>query len=175
LKTLGCNKATQPCPCGYYGDEREPCRCSPDQITRYQSRVSGPLLDRIDIQVEVKRIAYDLLRSDAAKGECSSAVRERVERANKLQITRSGKANARLNNTEVDQHCKLEEAQHRWLAVALDKFNLSARAIQRTLKVSRTIADMDGSADIKADHLKEALSYRARLGNQSNGGRSSAT
>lgn len=163
--------AMNPCPCGYYGDEREPCRCSPDQITRYQSRVSGPLLDRIDIQVEVKRIAYDLLRSDAAKGECSSAVRQRVERANRLQLDRCGKANARLNNTEVDQHCKLEEAQHRWLAIALDKFNLSARAIQRTLKVARTIADMAGSVDIGADHLKEALSYRSRLGDQSNSSR----
>jgi len=155
------------CPCGYYGDEREPCRCSPDQITRYQSRVSGPLLDRIDIQVEVKRIAYDLLRSDAAKGEGSNSVRERVEHANKLQLERCGKANARMDNNEVEQHCKLEEAQHRWLAIALDKFNLSARAIHRTLKVARTIADMEGSADIQADHLKEALSYRARLGAQS--------
>jgi len=163
--------AMNPCPCGYYGDEREPCRCSPDQITRYQSRVSGPLLDRVDIQVEVKRIAYDLLRSDAAKGESSKSVRKRVERANGLQLARCGKANARMDNNEVEQHCKLEEAQHRWLAIALDKFNLSARAIQRTLKVARTIADMEGSTDIHADHLKEALSYRARLGVQSNDSR----
>jgi len=163
--------AMNPCPCGYYGDEREPCRCSPDQITRYQSRVSGPLLDRVDIQVEVKRIAYDLLRSDAAKGESSNAVRRRVERASELQLERCGKANARMDNNEVEQHCVLEEAQHRWLAIALDKFNLSARAIHRTLKVARTIADMEGSADIQADHLKEALGYRARLGDQANNGR----
>lgn len=156
--------AMNPCPCGYFGDEREPCRCSPDQITRYQSRVSGPLLDRVDIQVEVKRIAYDQLRGDAVKGECSESVRQRVERANQLQLNRCGKANARLDNNEVEQYCSLDEAQHRWLAAALEKFNLSARAIHRTLKVARTIADMEESADIKADHLKEALGYRTRLG-----------
>ena len=83
-----------------------------------------------------------------------------------MQLERCGKANARMDNNEVEQHCKLDETQHRWLAIALDKFNLSARAIHRTLKVARTIADMDGSTDIQADHLKEALSYRARLGDQ---------
>ena len=159
--------AMNPCPCGYYGDEREPCRCSPDQITRYQSRVSGPLLDRVDIQVEVKRISYDLLRSDAAKGESSNSVRKRVELANALQLERCGKANARMDNNEVQKYCELEEAQHRWLAIALDKFNLSARAIHRTLKVARTIADMAESTDIQADHLKEALSYRASFSDQS--------
>ena len=156
--------AMNPCPCGYYGDEREPCRCSPDQITRYQSRISGPLLDRVDIQIEVKRVAYDLLRGDAAKGECSDDVRQRVEQASRLQLSRCGKSNARLNNYEVEKHCQLDEAQHRWLAAALDKFNLSARAIHRTLKVARTIADMEQSPEITADHLKEALGYRAKLG-----------
>ena len=126
------------------------------------------MLDRVDIQVEVKRIAYDLLRSDAARGESSMSVRKRVEHAHELQLLRSGKANARMNNNEVEQHCELEEAQHRWLAIALDKFNLSARAIHRTLKVARTIADMEESADIQADHLKEALGYRSRLGYQAN-------
>lgn len=156
--------AMNPCPCGYFGDEREPCRCSPDQISRYQSRVSGPLLDRVDIQIQVKRVAYDLLRSDAEKGEYSNDVRLRVEQANQLQLARNGKTNARLNNNEVEKYCQLDEAQHRWLAAALDKFNLSARAIHRTLKVARTIADMEQSIEIKADHLKEALSYRAKLG-----------
>lgn len=156
--------AMNPCPCGYFGDEREPCRCSPDQITRYQSRISGPLLDRVDIQIEVKRVAYDLLRGDATKGESSEDVRLRVEQANKRQLSRCGKSNARLNNSEVEKHCQLDEAQHRWLAAALDKFNLSARAIHRTLKVARTIADMEQSSEISADHLKEALGYRAKLG-----------
>jgi len=155
--------AMNPCPCGYYGDEREPCRCSPDQIARYQSRVSGPLLDRVDLQVEVKRIAYHQLRSDAARGELSSVVRLRVESAHARQLSRCGKSNAKLDNNEVELHCHLEEEQHLWLASALDTFNLSARAIHRTLKVARTIADMDGSADIDAGHLKEALSYRTRF------------
>jgi len=155
--------AMNPCPCGYLGDEREPCRCSPDQINRYQSRVSGPLLDRVDLQIEVKRIAYDLLRADAAKGESSEAVRLRVERAHAIQLARCGKSNSRLDNNEVELHCHLQEQQHRWLASALDRFNLSARAIHRTLKVARTIADMDGSADIAAGHLKEALSYRTSI------------
>jgi len=138
--------AMNPCPCGYFGDEREPCRCSPDQISRYQSRVSGPLLDRVDIQIQVKRVAYDLLRSDAEKGEYSNDVRLRVEQANQLQLARNGKTNARLNNNEVEKYCQLDEAQHRWLAAALDKFNLSARAIHvplltwsSPLKLKRTI------------------------------------
>ncbi len=160
--------AMNPCPCGYFGDEREPCRCSPDQISRYQSRISGPLLDRVDIQIEVKRIAYDQLRSDAKKGECSQAVRQRVEQANRLQLARSGKSNARLSNNEVEKYCQLNEAQHAWLGAALEKFNLSARAIHRTLKVARTVADMEQSTEIKAEHLKEALSYRAKLGDTSN-------
>ncbi len=159
--------AMNPCPCGYFGDDKEPCRCSPDQVSRYQSKVSGPLLDRVDIQVDVKRVAYDLLRSDAKKGEASSVVRQRVERAGQIQRARCGKPNARLSNKEVEAYCQLDESQHRWLAVALEKFNLSARSIHRTLKVARTVADMEQSADIKAEHLKEALSYRTKLGSSS--------
>lgn len=159
--------AMNPCPCGYFGDEKEPCRCSPDLITRYQSRVSGPLLDRVDIQIEVKRVAYAQLRSDAARGECSDAVRTRVERMHAMQIARCGKSNAQLETHEVGDYCGLDERQHRWLAAALDKFNLSARAIHRTLKVARTIADMAGSERIESDHLKEALSYRTNIQDQS--------
>ncbi len=158
--------AMNPCPCGYYGDEKKPCRCSPDQINRYQSRVSGPLLDRVDIQVEVRRIDYNQLRSDAARGEDSESVRARVERAYALQIDRCGKSNARLDNNEVEKYCGLSEEQHRWLSAALDKFNLSARAIHRTLKVARTIADMESAEKIQPDHLKEALSYRANFNEQ---------
>ena len=155
--------AMNPCPCGYYGDEKEPCRCTPDQITRYQSRVSGPLLDRVDIQIEVKRVAYDLLRGDAKKGESSESVLSRVEAAHTRQLARAGKSNSRLDNSEVERHCVLTEEQHHWLAEALDRFNLSARAIHRTLKVARTIADMSESKVIEAPHLKEALSYRTRF------------
>ncbi len=156
--------AMNPCPCGYYGDEKEPCRCTPDQITRYQSRVSGPLLDRVDIQIEVKRVAYDLLRGDAEKGESSESVLSRVEASHARQLARAGKSNSRLDNSEVERYCVLTEEQHHWLADALDRFNLSARAIHRTLKVARTIADMNDSKLIEAPHLKEALSYRTRFG-----------
>jgi len=131
--------------------------------------VSGPLLDRVDLQVEVKRIAYDQLRSDAVRGEPSAAVRQRVERAHTAQLMRCGKSNAKLDNNEVERHCHLDEEQHLWLAKALDTFNLSARAIHRTLKVARTIADMDGSTDIVASHLKEALSYRTRFAKPAEG------
>ncbi len=155
--------AMNPCPCGYYGDQREPCRCSPDIISRYQSRVSGPLLDRVDLQIQVQRIEYALLRSDAEKGESSESVKARVSLVYQQQLKRAGKVNARLTPQEVDQFCTLNETQHQWLAKALDKFNLSARAIHRTLKVARTIADMAGSEQIGNDHLREALSYRSTL------------
>ncbi len=158
--------AMNPCPCGYYGDQREPCRCSPEMISRYQSRVSGPLLDRVDIQISVQRIEYAMLRSDAKKGESSVQVRKRVVTAYQAQLERTGKSNARLSSEEIEQHCVLDEEQHEWLESALNKFNLSARAIHRTLKVARTIADMDGSDQIAGPHLREALSYRTTLREQ---------
>lgn len=161
--------AMNPCPCGYYGDQREPCRCSPDIISRYQSRVSGPLLDRVDIQISVKRVRYEQLRSDAEKGESSLAVKARVTKAYARQRQRAGKVNARLESYEVDAYCPLTESQHQWLASALEKFNLSARAIHRTLKVARTIADMADSENIQNDHLREALSYRSMLRDSSIG------
>lgn len=157
--------AMNPCPCGYYGDHKEPCRCSPDIISRYQSRVSGPLLDRVDIQIAVQRIDYAQLRGDAEKGESSAVVRNRVSDAYARQMQRAGKVNSRLGPEEVEEYCQLDDAQHQWLARALDKFNLSARAIHRTLKVARTIADMQESDDIGSDHLREALSYRSMLRN----------
>ncbi len=158
--------AMNPCPCGYYGDQREPCRCGPEMITRYQSRVSGPLLDRVDIQISVQRIEYALLRTDAKKGESSKQVRERVIEAYQRQLQRTGKSNAQLSSEEIERHCVLEEEQHQCLESALNKFNLSARAIHRTLKVARTIADMECSERIAAHHLREALSYRATLREQ---------
>ncbi|OED35566.1 ATP-dependent protease [Chromatiales bacterium (ex Bugula neritina AB1)] len=158
--------AMNPCPCGYYGDSKEPCRCGPEMISRYQSRVSGPLLDRIDIQISVQRIEYALLRSDARRGEDSMAVARRVADSHILQLARAGKSNAHLNAKEVEQYCTLSENQHEWLAAALEKFNLSARAIHRTLKVARTIADLSESSAIEGDHLREALSYRSTLNEQ---------
>jgi magnesium chelatase family protein len=155
--------AMNPCPCGYYGDQKEPCRCSPDIIARYQSRVSGPLLDRVDIQISVQRIDYAQLRADAARGEDSATVRSRVSDVYQRQMNRAGKVNARLQPEEMEVHCALTEQQHAWLAKALDKFNLSARAVHRTLKVARTLADMQLSDAIGNEHLREALSYRSML------------
>ena len=106
-------------------------------------------------------MAYSQLRGDAEPGENSTVVKQRVESARALQLERSGKSNAQLDNREVEEFCQLDEAQHRWLSMALEKFNLSARAIHRTLKVARTIADMEQCASIKPDHLKESLGYRA--------------
>ncbi len=158
--------AMNPCPCGYYGDNKEPCRCGPDLISRYQSRVSGPLLDRVDIQISVHRIEYALLRGDAKLGESSAVVRRRVIEAHNRQLERIGRSNAQMTSKQVENHCVLKEEQHEWLAAALDKFNLSARAIHRTLKVARTIADIAASPTIEADHLREALSYRTTLKEQ---------
>lgn len=158
--------AMNPCPCGYYGDQREPCRCGPELISRYQSRVSGPLLDRVDIQISVQRIEYALLRGDAKRGESSASVRARVVKAYQAQLDRCSKTNSQMDSKEVEKYCTLNEEQHKWLEAALEKFNLSARAIHRTLKVARTVADMAGSEKIEADHLREALSYRSTLREQ---------
>lgn len=158
--------AMNPCLCGYYGDTREACRCAPEQIARYQSRISGPLLDRVDVQIAVQRVEYAQLRSDAAPGECSADVRERVMQANQIQQQRAGKSNAHLSAKEVEEFCELGEAQHEWIAQALDKLNLSARAIHRTLKVARTVADLAGATNIGEAHLREAMSYRSTLREQ---------
>jgi magnesium chelatase family protein len=152
--------AMNPCPCGYDGDTLNSCRCSPDQISRYAGRVSGPLLDRIDLHLPVQRIAYSELRSDAERGETSASVRERVARAHARQIARIGKSNARMNGAEIEQFCVLTEQQHRWLEKALSRFNLSARAVHRVLKVARTIADLAEADSIAQPHLAEAMGYR---------------
>ena len=152
--------AMNPCPCGYDGDSLNSCRCSPDQVSRYAGRVSGPLLDRIDLHIAVQRIAYAELRSDARRGESSAEVRERVARAHKLQFDRIGKPNARMSGAEIEQYCILTEQQHHWLEKALSRFNLSARAVHRVLKVARTIADLAGAESIASPHLAEAMSYR---------------
>ncbi len=152
--------AMNPCPCGYDGDPLNHCRCSPDQISRYAGRVSGPLLDRIDLHLLVQRIAYAELRSDASRGESSNEVRARVARAHARQIDRCGRPNARMTGAQIEQFCGLTEQQHVWLEKALSRFNLSARAVHRVLKVARTIADLAESDAIGQRHLAEAMSYR---------------
>ncbi len=152
--------AMNPCPCGYFGDASGRCACTPETIRRYRARVSGPLLDRIDLQVEVPRVALAELGSDGAAGESSASVRTRVCAAREAQMQRAGKANARLSHREVQRDCALAPTDRALLERALDKLGLSARAYQRILRVARTIADLAGAARIETAHLGEAIQYR---------------
>ncbi len=157
--------AMNPCYCGYYGDSQRQCTCSPSMVNKYQKRISGPLLDRIDIFVEVPRVEYEKLTADAA-GEESSAVRQRVEQASERQRHRfagtSVQTNADMGPAEVWDHCKLDDAAQSLAKAAMDQLQLSARAYHRTLKLSRTIADLAGEDSIGVSHLAEAVQYRPR-------------
>ena len=160
--------AQNPCPCGYYGDPIKECSCSESTVSRYQKRISGPLLDRIDIFVEVPRVEYEKLASNAA-GESSAAVRERVEAARGVQTRRFAcsryTCNAEMTPTEVREYCQagLDEQAQSLLRLAMAQLSLSARAFHRVLKLARTIADMAESADIASAHLAEAIQYRQRV------------
>ena len=157
--------AMNPCYCGYYGDSQRQCTCSPSMVNKYQKRISGPLLDRIDIFVEVPRVEYEKLTADAA-GEESNAVRQRVEQASERQRHRfagtSVQTNADMGPAEVWDHCKLDDAAQSLAKAAMDQLQLSARAYHRTLKLSRTIADLAGEDSIGVSHLAEAVQYRPR-------------
>jgi len=152
--------AMNPCPCGFAGDRSGRCHCSAEQIARYRSRISGPLLDRIDLQLEVPRLAASELRHDAPRGEASAVVRERVARARERQLQRAGVPNAQLPQATTERDCVLSPGDQRLLECAIDRLNLSARAAQRILRVARTIADLDDSERIASAHLGEAISYR---------------
>ncbi|MDO8845315.1 MAG: YifB family Mg chelatase-like AAA ATPase [Methylicorpusculum sp.] len=153
--------AMNPCPCGYLGDPSGRCHCSSEQVARYRSRISGPLLDRIDMHLEVPRVSLEVLRKGSAQGEeSSSLIRTRVMKARDTAIDRQGKANDALSAKEVKQHCPLSEQGHQLLEQAMEKFGLSHRAYHRILKVARTIADLAGSPSIEITHLSEAISYR---------------
>ncbi|KRG71922.1 YifB family Mg chelatase-like AAA ATPase [Pseudoxanthomonas dokdonensis] len=152
--------AMNPCPCGWAGDASSRCRCTPDNIRRYRGRISGPLLDRIDLHVEVPRLPPEQLRTDAPGGEASAPIRERVIRARALQHDRVGHANAQMSQSELASHCLLTAADQSLLERAIDTLQLSARSMHRILRVARTIADLDQAAGIQTRHLTEALGYR---------------
>ena len=156
--------AMNPCPCGYYGDKSGRCQCRPEQIKRYQEKLSGPLLDRIDLHITVPALPASDLQS-AQRGESSAVVRERVIQAYQRQQARQGKANNELSPSELDQFAPLGDAESRILAMAQSRLNLSARGYHRVLRVARTIADLVGSDNIQTPHLTEALSYRSQLTN----------
>jgi magnesium chelatase family protein len=180
--------AMNPCPCGYYGDALKACTCAPSAVTKYQKRISGPLLDRIDIHVDVPRVEYQKL-SDDRLGEASAAIRGRVEAARRLQRKRfdahtgssatadesadSGQSshgsrgdailtNADMRVAEIRKYCKLEPAGEALVRAAMGQMNLSARGYHRVLKLARTIADLAGTEQIEAAHLAEALQYRPK-------------
>ncbi|MCP5141223.1 MAG: YifB family Mg chelatase-like AAA ATPase [Gammaproteobacteria bacterium] len=153
--------AMNPCPCGYLGDTQHECRCTPDQIARYRGRISGPLLDRIDMLIEVPRVPQEQLRSGTAPdGEGSAAVRARVIAARDRQLRRAGQLNHALGSAGIDRDCALDERGHGLLDQAMERFGLSARSYHRILKVARTIADLAGAERISAVHLSEAIAYR---------------
>ncbi len=151
--------AMNPCPCGYLGHSNNKCRCTPDQIARYRARISGPLLDRIDIQIEVPALPDNELMQ-ASSGEPSAAIRARVEASRAVQMARQGKPNALLTSAEIDQYCVADSAGEALLKQAIARLNLSARAYHRVLKLARSIADLAGSPKVAATHIAEAIQYR---------------
>jgi magnesium chelatase family protein len=156
--------AMNPCPCGYFGDLKRECRCSPIQVQRYRQRISGPLLDRIDLHIEVPSVEYRDISSDRAE-EASSAIRERAVQARERQqerfrLDKKTTCNARMTSRHLKTHCKLSADSQELIRVAMTELNLSARAYDRILKVSRTIADLESAPEIGTDHVSEAIQYR---------------
>ncbi len=156
--------AMNPCPCGYLGDPKHECRCGSTQIQRYRSKISGPLLDRIDIHIEAPALSIDELRN-AKMGESSATIRERIQKARAIQQTRLQgsrvSCNARLSHSQIRQHCAIDRSLGDLLQQAMEQLSLSARAYDRILKVARTIADLAGSESIQSAHLLEAIQYRS--------------
>lgn len=161
--------AMNPCPCGYLGDKEKQCTCSEFQINRYQSRLSGPLLDRIDLQVEVPRLTSDELINTTSESEPSEKIRERVIKARKIQAERYKNdgifTNAELTSKLIKKYCQLDKSGTEMLKIAAVKYHLSGRRYDRILKLARTIADIDNSKDIKQTHVMQALQYRISKNN----------
>jgi magnesium chelatase family protein len=156
--------AMNPCPCGYFSDPKHECRCTYPQIHRYRSKISGPLMDRIDIHVEVPAVPYKDLMGES-EAESSEKIRARVNAARERQLERFKRTkiycNAQMINRHIKQYCKIDEASCNILESAIDKLGLSARAYNRILKIARTIADLDGEPDIQVYHISEAVQYRS--------------
>jgi len=148
-----------PCPCGYLGHPSGKCRCSPEQVARYRSRLSGPLLDRIDLHIIVAALPEAELTS-ARPGEPSAQVRARVTAARERQLARQNQPNATLAGREIDRYCPLDAAGETLLKQAITRLDLSARAYHRVLKLARTVADLADQEQIGAAHLAEAIQYR---------------
>ena len=153
-----------PCKCGYYGDPNHECTCSASQIQSYLGRISGPIIDRFDIHIEVSPVKYDEL-SSGEKGESSESIRSRVQRARSLQLERYKKdgvyCNAQLGAALIEKYCRLDDECKSLLKSAFESMGMSARAHSRILKVARTIADLDGSDNINVSHIAEAIQYRS--------------
>jgi magnesium chelatase family protein len=154
--------AMNPCPCGYLGSPLKACRCTPDQVARYQGKLSGPLLDRIDLHVEVPALPpQDLVQ--APPGESSHDIRERCSAARERAVARQGKTNQALQGQEIDEHLALDAAAIRFLNTAATRLGWSARSTHRALKVARTIADLAGAHSTQVTHVAEAIQYRRAL------------
>lgn len=166
--TYPCNfmliASMNPCACGYYGSKDKECTCSPQAISRYMGKISGPLLDRIDIHIEVTPVKYKKLQ-DSVKVESSEVIKRRVNEARKLQIERYKEynlySNSELTPKLIEKYCKLDNVSHKILQNAFEKLGLSARAYGRILKVARTIADLDHKENIESKHIAEAIQYRS--------------
>ncbi len=166
--TYPCNfmfvASMNPCPCGFYGSKEKQCTCTEQMINKYMEKISGPLLDRIDIQIEVSGVKYQKLKS-AKEEESSETIRERVEGARQTQYNRYKEdkiyTNSQLTPKLIEKYCKLDEKSQRLIENAFDKLGLSARAYSRILKVARTIADLDKKENIEVQHIAEAIQYRS--------------